>query len=104
AMVAAGVPVVPGPIEPLETEDAAVKAAESAGWPVMLKASAGGGGIGMAKCRSEKQLRQAFEDARKKGEQFFGSSRVFVEKCIESPHHIEVQILANAHGNTLHLF
>jgi acetyl-CoA carboxylase, biotin carboxylase subunit len=103
AMVKAGVPVVPGPNEPLESEDAAVKAAESVGYPVMLKASAGGGGIGMSKCKNEKQLRQAFEDARKKGEMFFGSSRVFVEKCVESPHHIEVQILADKHGRVMHL-
>ncbi len=103
-MVEAGVPVVPGPIHALESEDDAVKAAEEAGWPVMLKASAGGGGIGMNKCRNEKQLRAAFDDARKKGEMFFGSSRVFVEKCIESPHHIEVQILADKHGNVHHLF
>lgn len=103
-MVEAGVPVVPGPIHALESEDDAVKAAEEAGWPVMLKASAGGGGIGMAKCRNEKQLRAAFEDAKKKGEMFFGSSRVFVEKCIEKPHHIEVQILADKHGHVHHLF
>ncbi len=103
-MVAAGVPVVPGPITALATADDAVAAAEAAGWPVMLKASAGGGGIGMAKCRNEKQLRGAFDDARKKGELFFGSSRVFVEKCIEKPHHIEVQILADHHGNVHHLF
>jgi acetyl-CoA carboxylase biotin carboxylase subunit len=103
-MKEAGVPVVPGPIEALETEDAAVAAANSVGFPVMLKASAGGGGIGMAKCKNEKQLRQAFEDARKKGEMFFGSSRVFVEKLVESPHHIEVQILADAHGDVRHLF
>ena len=96
-MVEAGVPVVPGPIHAIEHEDDAVKVAESVGWPVMLKASAGGGGIGMAKCRNEKQLRSAFEDARKKGEQFFGSSRVFIEKCIEQPHHVEVQILADKH-------
>ena len=103
-MVAAGVPVVPGPIQALETQDEAVIAAEAAGWPVMLKASAGGGGIGMAKCRNEKQLRAAFDDARRKGELFFGSSRVFVEKCIENPHHIEVQIIADHHGNVHHLF
>jgi acetyl-CoA carboxylase biotin carboxylase subunit len=103
-MAAAGVPVVPGPIEALETEDAAVKAAEACGYPVMLKASAGGGGIGMAKCKNEKQLRSAYDDARKKGEMFFGSSRVFVEKLVESPHHIEVQIIADAHGNVRHLF
>src|SRR4051812_34893420 len=104
AMAAAGVPVVPGPIEALETEDAAVTAADAVGYPVMLKASAGGGGIGMAKCKSEKQLRAAYEDARKKGEMFFGSSRVFIEKLVESPHHIEVQILADAHGTVRHLF
>ncbi len=104
AMRAVGVPVVPGPEGALETEDEAVKAAEATGWPVMLKASAGGGGIGLSKCRNEKQLRQAFDDARKKGEMFFGSSRVFVEKCIEQPHHIEVQVLADTHGNTIHLF
>ncbi|HEY4222429.1 MAG TPA: biotin carboxylase N-terminal domain-containing protein [Myxococcota bacterium] len=104
AMAAAGVPVVPGPIEALETEDAAVTAADACGYPVMLKASAGGGGIGMAKCKSEKQLRAAYDDARKKGEMFFGSSRVFVEKLVESPHHIEVQIIADAHGTVMHLF
>jgi acetyl-CoA carboxylase biotin carboxylase subunit len=103
-MVEAGVPVVPGPIHALEHEDDAVKAAEAVGYPVMLKASAGGGGIGMAKCRNEKQLRGAFDDARKKGEMFFGSSRVFIEKCIEKPHHVEVQIIADQHGNVHHLF
>jgi acetyl-CoA carboxylase, biotin carboxylase subunit len=104
AMRAAGVPVVPGPDGALETEDAAVAAANEVGYPVMLKASAGGGGIGLSKCRSEKQLRQAFDDARKKGEMFFGSSRVFVERCIEQPHHVEVQILADRFGRTIHLF
>jgi acetyl-CoA carboxylase biotin carboxylase subunit len=103
-MVEAGVPVVPGPIHALEHEDDAVAAAAAVGYPVMLKASAGGGGIGMAKCRNEKQLRSAFDDARKKGEMFFGSSRVFVEKCIEKPHHVEVQIVADQHGNVHHLF
>jgi len=103
-MIEAGVPVVPGPVHALEHEDDAVKVAEQVGYPVMLKASAGGGGIGMAKCKNEKQLRGAFDDARKKGEQFFGSSRVFIEKCIEQPHHVEVQILADQHGNVHALF
>src|SRR5207237_1624991 len=74
------------------------------GVPVMLKPAAGGGGIGLSKCKNEKQLRSAYEDARKKGEMFFGSSRVFVEKLVESPHHIEVQVLADSHGNVRHLF
>jgi acetyl-CoA carboxylase biotin carboxylase subunit len=104
AMIEAGVPVVPGPVHALEHEDDAVKAAEAIGWPVMLKASAGGGGIGMARCKNEKQLRSAFEDAKKKGEQFFGSPRVFIEKLVESPHHIEVQVLGDKHGNVVHLF
>jgi acetyl-CoA carboxylase biotin carboxylase subunit len=104
AMIAAGVPVVPGPVEALESEDAAVAVAEAVGYPVMLKASAGGGGIGMSKCKNDKQLRSAFDDARKKGEMFFGSSRVFIEKCIEQPHHVEVQILADRHGHVHHLF
>ncbi len=104
AMIEAGVPVVPGPVHALEHEDDAVKAAGSIGWPVMIKASAGGGGIGMARCRNEKQLRGAFEDAKKKGQQFFGSPRVFIEKLIESPHHIEVQVLGDKHGNVVHLF
>ncbi len=103
-MVAAGVPVVPGPIEALATEDDAVAAANAVGYPVMLKASAGGGGIGMAKCKNEKQLRSSFEDAQKKGQQFFGSSQVFIEKCIENPHHVEVQIMADRHGNVHALF
>ncbi len=104
AMIAAGVPVVPGPVEALETEDAAVAVAVDVGYPVMLKASAGGGGIGMYKCKNEKQLRSAFDDARKKGEMFFGSSRVFIEKCIEQPHHVEVQVLGDKHGHVHHLF
>lgn len=104
AMRAANVPTVPGTEGALGSEDEAAKAAEEIGYPVMLKASAGGGGIGMTFCKSEKKLRKSFEDAQKKGEMFFGSSAVFVEKFIEDPHHIEVQILADQHGNVRHLF
>jgi acetyl-CoA carboxylase, biotin carboxylase subunit len=103
-MIASGVPVVPGPVEPLESADEAVAVANAVGYPVMLKASAGGGGIGMSRCKNDKQLRDAFDDARKKGEMFFGSSRVFIEKLIENPHHIEVQVLGDKHGNIIHLF
>jgi acetyl-CoA carboxylase biotin carboxylase subunit len=103
-METAGVPVVPWHKGSLDDEDAAVAAAEHIGFPVMLKTSAGGGGIGMYKCKKEKKLRKSFEDARKKGEMFFGSPEVFLEKYIESPHHIEVQILADTHGNVLHLY
>lgn len=104
AMRAANVPTVPGTEGALASEDEAAEAAEQIGYPVMLKASAGGGGIGMTFCKSEKKLRKSFEDAQKKGEMFFGSSAVFVEKFIENPHHIEVQILADKHGTVRHLF
>jgi acetyl-CoA carboxylase biotin carboxylase subunit len=70
----------------------------------MLKASAGGGGIGMALCKNDKKLREAFDDGQKKGAQFFGSSELLLEKYIESPHHVEVQVLGDTHGNIVHLF
>lgn len=100
----AGVPVVPGSEDAIQNEDEAVALAEKIGYPVMLKASSGGGGIGMYRCDKEKQLRQNFADAQKKGEQFFGSAAVFIEKYVEKPHHVEVQILADRFGKTLHLF
>jgi acetyl-CoA carboxylase biotin carboxylase subunit len=103
-MQAAGVPVVPWFEGHLETEDDAAKAAETVGYPIMLKTSAGGGGIGMHRCDNEKKLRKSFEDAKRKGEMFFGSSEVFLERYIESPHHIEVQVIADKHGKVLHLF
>ncbi|MCP4501264.1 MAG: acetyl-CoA carboxylase biotin carboxylase subunit [Deltaproteobacteria bacterium] len=103
AMENAGVPVVPGSDGALSDEDEAAKVAEEIGFPVMLKASAGGGGIGMYACKKEKKLRKSFEDAQQKGERFFGSSEVFLEKLIVNPHHIEVQILADTHGNVRHL-
>jgi len=103
AMKKAGVPVVPGSDGAIPDEDEAVRLAEEMGFPVMLKASAGGGGIGMYACKKEKKLRKSFEDAQKKGEMFFGSPEVFLEKLIEEPHHIEVQIMADTHGNVRHL-
>ncbi|MFZ9886734.1 MAG: acetyl-CoA carboxylase biotin carboxylase subunit [Myxococcota bacterium] len=104
SMERAGVPVVPWHAGHIETEDEAAVIAEKVGYPIMLKTSAGGGGIGMHRCDNEKKLRKSFEDAKKKGEMFFGSSEVFLERYVESPHHIEVQILADQHGKVLHLF
>ncbi|MBI5495142.1 MAG: biotin carboxylase [Deltaproteobacteria bacterium] len=98
---AVGVPVVPGFVGVLENEDHAVAEANRIGFPVMLKASAGGGGIGMHRCRSEADLRKNFGDARKKGEMFFGKSHVFLEKLIDRPRHVEVQIIGDA-GGTVH--
>jgi acetyl-CoA carboxylase, biotin carboxylase subunit len=104
AMRAADVPVVPGSEGAVPDVDTAVAMAEEIGFPVMLKASAGGGGIGMVKCKSEKKLRKSFEDAQKKGEMFFGSSELLLEKCIENPHHVEVQVFGDKAGNIIHLF
>jgi acetyl-CoA carboxylase biotin carboxylase subunit len=103
-VAAAGVPVVPGFVGSVETEDDAVREAQEVGFPVMLKAAGGGGGIGMHRCRTETELRKNFEDARKKGEQFFGRSSVFIEKLIQRPRHVEVQILGDAHGKVHALF
>ena len=104
AMRQADVPVVPGSEGAVPDVDTAVAMAEDIGYPVMLKASAGGGGIGMVKCKSEKKLRKSFEDAQKKGEMFFGSSELLLEKCIENPHHVEVQVFGDKSGNIIHLF
>jgi len=99
-----GVPVVPGFVGVLESEDHAVAEANKIGFPVMLKAAAGGGGIGMHRCKTEADLRKNFHDARKKGEMFFGKSAVFLEKLIERPRHVEVQIMGDAQGKVHALF
>ena len=100
----AGVPVVPGSEGPISDDERAVELAEQIGYPVLVKASGGGGGIGMKKAKKEKSLRKALEECRRRGESSFGNPDVYVEKYIESPRHIEVQILADKHGTTLHLF
>lgn len=100
---AAGVPVAPGSDALQDAEDAAAEA-ERIGYPVMLKASAGGGGIGMRIVHSAKEIRSQFEDATKQAQSAFGVPDVFMEKFIERPRHIEVQILADGHGNVLHLY
>lgn len=100
----AGVPVVPGTPGPITDDDEAVAFAEEVGYPVLVKASGGGGGIGMELAKKEKKLRKAIDKCRNRGESSFGNPDVYIEKYIQSPRHIEVQILADAHGNVLHLF
>lgn len=101
---AAGVPVVPGTKGAIDNEDEAVAFAEEFGYPVLVKASGGGGGIGMKLAKKEKKLRKAVQECQRRGESAFGNPDVYIEKYIEEPRHIEVQILADSHGNTLHLF
>jgi propionyl-CoA carboxylase alpha chain len=99
----AGVNVVPGYLGDIATTDEAVKIAGDIGYPVMMKASAGGGGKGMRLAWSEKDVREGFESVKHEGLASFGDDRVFIEKFIESPRHIEIQVLGDQHGNILYL-
>lgn len=103
-MQAAGVPVVPGSEGALADEDAAVAVAEEIGYPIMLKASAGGGGIGMQRCQNEEELRKAFTSNQNRAKAYFGNADMFIEKLIENGRHIEMQIFGDSHGNAVHLF
>jgi len=104
SMIAAGVPVVPGSEECIEDPEKAVCLAEDMGYPVMLKAVAGGGGRGIRRCNNRDELRENLVITRREAEAAFGLPDVFMEKCIVNPRHIEFQILADHHGNAVHLF
>jgi acetyl-CoA carboxylase biotin carboxylase subunit len=101
-MASAGVDVVPGTTEPIANE-AAADVAESIGYPVLVKASAGGGGKGMRRVNTPAELTQALERVRGEAASAFGNPTLYLEKFVENPRHIEVQFLADAHGNALHL-
>ncbi len=101
-MDAAGVAVVPGSVE-IKSDAEAERWAEQIGYPVMVKASAGGGGKGMRLVRSPAELPKALERVRGESKSAFGDDAIYFEKVMEAPRHIEVQILADAHGNTVHL-
>ncbi len=103
AMQAAGVPIVPGATERLPDAGIAARC-EEMGYPVMVKASAGGGGKGLRRVESADGLAKALPRARSESESAFGDGGLYVEKCLENPRHIEIQVLADAHGNTLHCF
>lgn len=99
----AGVPVIPGSVEPIASADEAVSFAEKQGYPVMLKAAAGGGGIGMEKAGDDEQLKKVFQSNQRRAMNYFSSDSLYIEKALESPRHIEVQIIGDRHGNVLHL-
>jgi acetyl-CoA carboxylase biotin carboxylase subunit len=103
AAVSAGVAVVPGTVEALTSYADASTTAEKFGYPVMLKASAGGGGKGMRLVMMPAELRSAFETAQSEAAGAFGDSALYLEKAIERPRHIEIQIIADTHGNVVHL-
>jgi acetyl-CoA/propionyl-CoA carboxylase biotin carboxyl carrier protein len=102
-MAEAGVPIVPGATEPAPDLDAARAQAEDAGYPVACKAAGGGGGKGFRVAMTPEDLQDAYEGAAREGEKFFSDSRVYVERYLEDPRHVEVQVLADSHGNTIHL-
>ncbi|PID07265.1 MULTISPECIES: acetyl-CoA carboxylase biotin carboxylase subunit [unclassified Sporosarcina] len=104
AMEKAGVPVVPGVTRSLADAEEAIEVAESIGYPVMLKASAGGGGIGMQVVHSADEVGKAFEGNQKRATDFFGDGAMYIEKFVEKPRHIEIQILADNEGNTVYLW
>lgn len=99
----AGVPITPGSRGVIETEEAALKEAHALKYPVIIKASAGGGGRGMRIAHNDPSLIQGFHAAKTEAERAFGDGEVYIEKYIENPRHIEVQILADSFGNVLHL-
>jgi acetyl-CoA carboxylase biotin carboxylase subunit len=103
-MTKAGVPVVPGTMEKITEENVAIEIVKGIGLPVMIKASAGGGGKGMRLVKEEHELIPFFRTAQSEALNAFGDGSVYIEKYIESPHHIEFQILADQHGNVIHLF
>lgn len=99
-----GVPTIPGVEKAIETEEEALQFAESCGYPVMLKAAAGGGGRGMRIVRSKEELLPQFRSARSEAAKAFGIDDIFIEKYLENPKHIEVQILGDKEGNIVHLY
>jgi acetyl-CoA/propionyl-CoA/long-chain acyl-CoA carboxylase, biotin carboxylase, biotin carboxyl carrier protein len=103
AMQKAGVPIVPGTTEPVADAAQVVAIAREVGYPVLIKAAAGGGGKGMKVVRSDDEAARAFESAQREGEAYFADASVYVERYLEDPRHVEVQVLADAHGNVVHL-
>ncbi|WP_298432897.1 pyruvate carboxylase [Geobacter sp.] len=102
--MAAGVPTVPGTEDPIEHEEEALIFAKNYGYPIIIKAAAGGGGRGMRVARSKKELLEGLVAARSEAKAAFGNPAVFLERYIENPKHIEVQVLGDMHGNLVHFF
>ena len=103
AMRAAGVPIVPGTTAPVNSADDVVRLGEEIGWPLAIKASAGGGGKGLKVVPGPDEALRAFESARREGEAYFSDPTVYIERYLEDPRHVEVQVLADGHGNVIHL-
>jgi acetyl-CoA/propionyl-CoA carboxylase biotin carboxyl carrier protein len=102
-MRSAGVPIVPGTTEALDSVEQLMRVGDALGWPIAIKASAGGGGKGLKVVRTRDEAGRAYESARREGQAYFSDPAVYVERYLENPRHVEVQVLADAHGNVIHL-
>ena len=102
-MAAAGVPVVPGTTEPVASADEVLRLGDELGWPLAIKAAAGGGGKGLKVVHRPEEAERALESAQREGQAYFADSSVYVERYLEDPRHVEVQVLADGHGNVIHL-
>jgi acetyl-CoA/propionyl-CoA carboxylase, biotin carboxylase, biotin carboxyl carrier protein len=102
-MQAAGVPIIPGTTDPVGSADEVLRLGDELGWPVAIKAAAGGGGKGLKVVRSRDETERAFESARREGEAYFSDPSVYVERYLEDPRHVEVQVLADSQGSVIHL-
>lgn len=104
AMKKAGVPIIPGSDQPLKSEEEVLRSSKEIGYPVMLKAVAGGGGKALRLVQSPKGIKSAYRAVRSEASSFFGDDRLYVEKYIEKPRHVEIQIIADREGHVLHLY
>nr|MBA3844344.1 carbamoyl phosphate synthase [Actinomycetota bacterium] len=103
AMQAAGVPIIPGTTAPVGSAEEVVALGAEIGYPLLIKAAAGGGGKGMKVVSSPDEAAEAFISAQREGQSYFADASVYVERYLEDPRHVEVQVLADGHGNVIHL-
>src|SRR5918995_784610 len=103
AMRAAGVPIIPGATDAVETVAEVLRLGDEVGYPLIVKAAAGGGGKGMKLVTAPAEAERAFESAQREGDKYFADGRIYVERYLEDPRHVEVQVLADAHANVIHL-
>ncbi|MCA1322309.1 acetyl-CoA carboxylase biotin carboxylase subunit [Bacillus tianshenii] len=103
-MIEAGVPVVPGSEQPVESLEEACRLAMEIGYPVMLKASGGGGGIGMHRCETQQDIENTYEQTKKRAKAYFKNEDMFIEKYVGNARHIEVQVFGDSQGNVVHMF